>query len=198
MTRAGPHKDTWTRPGERWRHPVLILTKSQTKDGRTPPSEAWSYPILLSKVKNLCSYWKLDPFVTLFLAPLIMSPLLAIVTCCHQVCVPPCSVCTASCANIGPAPRRVCSERYDTAGWRLNLGNIKIRELMQIANSFKRFSSHSKDQGVEPGWFAFQWALSKLIWYHLDLWPNETNDRTSWKNEHITWSSQEPKIDQNN
>ena len=107
------------------------------------------------------------------------SPLFAIVTCCHQVCVPPSCVCTASCANIGPAPQE--SAVRDTAGWRLNLGNIKIRELMQIANSFKRFSSHSKDQGVEPGWFAFQWALSKLIWYHLDLWPNETNDnKTSW------------------
>ena len=177
MTRAGPHKDTWTRPGERWRHPVLILTKSQTKDDGTPPSEAWSYPILLSKVKNLCTYWKLDLFGNLH--PLIMSPLLAIVTFCHQVCVPPSCVCTASCANIGPAPQE--SAVRDTAGWRLNLGNIKIRELMQIANSFKRFSSHSKDQGVEPGWFAFQWALSKLIWYHLDLWPNETNvNKTSW------------------
>ena len=130
-----------------------------------------------SNSKNICTLWKLDPFGNLF-RPLIMSPLLAIVTCCHQVCVPP--VVSAQHPVLISAPPPEESAVRDTAGWRLNLGNIKIRELMQIANSFKRFSSHSKDQGVEPGWFAFQWALSKLIWYHLDLWPNETNDRTSW------------------
>ena len=52
---------------------------------------------------------------------------------------------------------------------------------MQIANSLERFSAHSKDQGVEPGWFAFQWTFSILIFYHLtsnlDLWPNKQNIR---------------------
>lgn len=93
MTRAGPHKDTWTRPGERRRHPVLSLTKHQTKDGRTPSSEPLSHAswfIIGLKTefprKLILARYDCDPGVT--------RPLFSAL-----------GVCAASCANIGgPAP----------------------------------------------------------------------------------------------
>ena len=156
MTRAGPHKDTWTRPGERRRHPVLSLTKHQTKDGRTPSSEASSQASFIIGLK------------TEFPGKLILARYDCEPSQCHQASVSALSVCSTSCANIGPRPCRVCRDPA-ACSWRLNLGNIKIRELMQIANSSERFSAHSEDQGVEPGWFAFQWTLTILVWYHLIL-----------------------------
>ena len=166
MTRAGPHKDTWTRPGESRRHPVLSLTNHQTKDGRTPSSEASSQASFIIGLKTefprklILAWYDCDPVVTRPLSRLWVSAA-------HPVLIS------------GPAPQwdpAVCSLQLTAQS-----GKHKNKRIDANCKQLGAILSSQWRPGVEPGWFAFQWTLTILVWYHLILICDPSKQKvTSW------------------